>query len=149
MRCSRCNFEDSKVIDSRTSGDAIRRRRECIQCGERFTTHERIEVRVPWIVKRDGRREPYAREKVLHGVALACRKRPVDAGRMAEMALSVETALENLREGEVPASVVGELVMAALREVDEVAYVRFASVYRAFDSVEHFVDAIRPFRETK
>jgi transcriptional repressor NrdR len=147
MRCPRCQHEDTKVIDSRTSGDSIRRRRECLQCGERFTTHERLEQRVPWIVKKDGRREPFAREKVLHGIALACRKRPIDADAMEELVRRVETQLENLRESEVPSTKIGELVMNVLRDVDEVAYVRFASVYREFESAEQFVETIRPLRE--
>lgn len=147
MRCPRCQHEDTKVIDSRTSGDSIRRRRECLQCGERFTTHERLEQRVPWIVKKDGRREPFAREKVLHGIALACRKRPIDADAMEELVRRVEAQLENLRESEVPSTRIGELVMNVLRDVDEVAYVRFASVYREFESAEQFVETIRPLRE--
>jgi transcriptional repressor NrdR len=147
MRCPRCQHEDTKVIDSRTSGDSIRRRRECLECGERFTTHERLEQRVPWIVKKDGRREPFAREKVLHGIALACRKRPIDADAMEELVRRVETQLENLRESEVPSTKIGELVMNVLRDVDEVAYVRFASVYREFESAEQFVETIRPLRE--
>ncbi len=147
MICPKCHHEDSKVIDSRTSGDTIRRRRECLKCGERFTTHERLEVRIPWIVKKDGRREPFAREKVLHGIALACRKRPIDAVAMEDAVRSVEQQLENIREAEVPSTVIGELVMKVLRDVDEVAYVRFASVYRAFESAEQFVETIRPLRE--
>lgn len=147
MRCPKCQHDDSKVIDSRTSGDVIRRRRECLDCGERFTTHERVEVRLPWVVKKDGRREPFVREKVLHGIALACRKRPIDATAMEEAVRRVETALENLREAEVSSSIVGGLVMQVLRDVDEVAYVRFASVYREFESVGQFVETIRPLRE--
>ena len=149
MRCPRCHHPDSKVIDSRAHGDLIRRRRECLaeSCAERFTTFERMEVRLPWVVKKDGRREPFAREKVLHGLALACRKRPVDAAAMEDAVRRVELELDNLREAEVPSAVVGERVMEVLREVDEVAYVRFASVYRAFESVEQFVETIRPLRE--
>lgn len=146
MNCPRCQHDDSKVIDSRTSGDVIRRRRECLRCEERFTTHERVEMRVPWVLKRSGKREPFTREKLLHGVALACRKRPVDADAMEALAVRVEQALSNLREDDVPSTAVGALVMEELRHVDEVAYVRFASVYRAFESVEQFIDAIGPLR---
>ncbi len=147
MNCPQCQHDDSKVIDSRTSGDVIRRRRECLRCEERFTTHERIEMRVPWVLKRSGKREPFTREKLLRGVALACRKRPVDSDAMEALAIRVEQALSNLREEEVPSTTVGELVIGELKRVDEVAYVRFASVYRAFESVEQFIDAIRPLRE--
>jgi transcriptional repressor NrdR len=149
MKCPKCQFPDSKVLETRASGDTLRRRRECLNeaCGERFTTHERIEARLPWIVKKDGRREPFAREKVLHGIALAVRKRPVDAAGMEDAVRRVETALENLREEAVRSSVVGELVMQVLLDVDAVAYVRFASVYRAFESVDQFVETIHPLRD--
>jgi transcriptional repressor NrdR len=146
MRCPVCDAEDSKVVDSRTSQDAVRRRRECLRCGERFTTHERVERRAVWIVKKDGRKEPFSRDKVLSGVALACRKRPVDAAQMEALAERVEAALDARRDAEIPSAVVGEAVLDALREVDEVAWVRFASVYRAFDSVEQFVETIAPLR---
>ena len=148
MICPRCQHDDSKVIDSRTSGDVIRRRRECLRCEERFTTHERIEMRVPWVLKRSGKREPFTRDKLLRGVALACRKRPVDADAMEALAIRVEHAVANLREDDVLSTTVGELVMGELRHVDEVAYVRFASVYRAFESVEQFMEAIGPLRAT-
>ncbi len=149
MRCPACDDAESRVVDSRTTGDAVRRRRECLACGERFTTHERPEKRVLWVVKKDGRREPYARGKVLHGLALACRKRPVDSARLDELARDVEHRLESRRESDIPASAVGEAVMAALLVVDEVAYVRFASVYGAFESVEQFIDAIQPLRDAE
>lgn len=147
MRCPACQFEDSKVIDSRTSGDAIRRRRECLRCGERFTTHERLERRLPWIVKKDGRREPFDPDKVLRGIEHACRKRPIGAEQMDDAVKRVEARLEATRADEVPSSVVGEAVMDVLRDVDEVAYVRFASVYRQFEGVEQFIETIRPLRE--
>jgi transcriptional repressor NrdR len=144
MRCPECQHDDSKVIDSRPGDDAIRRRRECLQCGHRFTTHERIERRLPWVVKRDGRREPFVREKLLHGLALACRKRPVDAAQMEEVVRRVESGLEASRDAEVPSSAVGRALMEEIRQVDEVAYVRFASVYQAFDDAGQFADIIRP-----
>ena len=144
MRCPECQLDDSKVIDSRPGDDAIRRRRECLGCGARFTTHERIERRLPWVVKRDGRREPFLREKLLHGIALACRKRPVDAAQMEEVVRRVESGLEAVKDSEVPSSAVGQALMEELRRVDEVAYVRFASVYQAFDDAGQFADIIRP-----
>ena len=136
------------MIDSRASGDTIRRRRECLAegCGERFTTHERTEARVPWIIKKDGRREPFDRDKVFRGIALACRKRPLDTAAMDDAARRVEMLLET-REGEITAAAVGQAVMEVLRDVDEVAYVRFASVYRQFESVDQFVETIRPLQE--
>lgn len=143
MRCPECGEPESRVVDSRPSADAIRRRRECPTCATRWTTHERIEKRLPWIVKKDGRREPFARDKVLHGLALACRKRPIDAGQLEDMVRKVENALEQSREPEVPSAVVGAAVMQVLAETDEVAYVRFASVYKEFESVDQFVDTIR------
>ncbi|MEQ1501701.1 MAG: transcriptional regulator NrdR [Myxococcota bacterium] len=138
MKCPACHHVDSKVVDSRDAGDAIRRRRSCLACGHRFTTLERLEVRLPMVVKRDGRREPFSRDKVLHGIALACRKRPIDADRREAAVLQVEAALVELREAEVRSSAVGEIVMRVLEELDAVAYVRFASVYRQFESVEQF-----------
>lgn len=147
MRCPSCEDSDTRVVDSRTTGDAVRRRRECQACGERFTTHERPERRVLWVVKKDGRREPFTRQKVLHGLALACRKRPIDDDALDKLVSEVESVLEARRESDLPASLVGEAVMDALRELDEVAYVRFASVYREFESVEQFIEAIHPLRE--
>lgn len=144
MRCPECQHDDSKVIDSRPGDDAIRRRRECLACGHRFTTHERIERRLPAIVKRDGRREPFTREKLLHGLALACRKRPIDMSQMEEIVRRVENTLEASKDPEVPSSAVGRALMDELRQVDEVAYVRFASVYQAFDDATQFAEIIRP-----
>jgi len=143
MRCPECQCRDTRVIDSRTSGgDAIRRRRECQECGARFTTHERIERPLLWVVKKDGRKEPFDRQKVMRGIALACRKRPVDAARLDEAVRELEASLDTRREGEIPSTEVGEAVLEVLRSVDEVAWVRFASVYRAFESVDQFVDLI-------
>ena len=147
MRCPECGHSDSRVVDSRTSGDAVRRRRECLECGARFTTHERAERPMLWIVKQDGRREPFSRDKVLRGLTLACRKRPVDPDALDEAARQVERRLEAAREGEIPSAAVGDVVLEVLREVDEVAYVRFASVYRAFESVEQFIDLVKPLRK--
>jgi transcriptional repressor NrdR len=147
MRCPECQQPDSRVVDSRTAGDHVRRRRECQACAHRFTTYERYERPDLWVLKRGGHKEPYAHDKVLHGIALACRKRPVSAEQLAEAALRVRGLLEQSRESPLPTSAVGEAVMLVLRDVDAVAYVRFASVYRAFESVEEFVDVIRPLTE--
>lgn len=147
MRCPDCGHDDSRVVDSRTTGDTIRRRRQCAVCNARFTTHERLEQRLEWVTKRDGRREPWSREKLLRGVALACRKRPVDAAGMEGVARRVESELDGLAE--VTASDVGGAVLRVLRDVDPVAYVRFASVYGKFESVEQFVDVIAPLREPR
>ena len=141
MRCPSCHHSESRVIDSRTTGDAIRRRRSCSACGHRFTTHERVELRMPWVVKRDGRREPWSRDKVVEGLLLACRKRPIGEEQIAAATSEVEQRL--LAQNEVSSDAVGETVMDVLRELDAVAYVRFASVYGAFESVEQFADAIR------
>jgi transcriptional repressor NrdR len=138
MRCPACQHPDSRVVDSRDTGDAIRRRRSCLQCGHRFSTLERVELRLPWVVKKDGRREPFSRDKVFNGLALACRKRPVNAERLAAAVAEIEQALVELREPEVPSSRIGEVVMRVLQDLDDVAYVRFASVYRQFESVEQF-----------
>lgn len=149
MRCPECQHDDSRVIDSRTAGDAIRRRRQCSACGERFTTHERVEQRLPLVVKKDGRKEPFSRDKVLHGIALACRKRPVDHDDMDEAVRRVEQIVVALREPEIPSERVGDVVMDVLRDVDAVAYVRFASVYRAFESVEQFAETISSWKEKR
>lgn len=147
MRCPACQHPDTRVIDSRTTGDAIRRRRACASCSARFTTHERMDQRLPWVVKKDGRREPFSRDKVIQGIALACRKRPIDASGIDAALRRVEAHLVELREPEVTSARVGEAVLDVLREVDPVAYVRFASVYWEFESVEQFVDAIVGLRE--
>ncbi len=147
MRCPECDADDSRVVDSRTAGDGIRRRRECSACGTRFTTQERIEQRLPWVLKKSGGREPFSRDKVLHGIALACRKRPVSPEEMERAVRQVEARLVGTREPELPSDQVGEAVMAVLRELDHVAYVRFASVYRQFDSIEQFAELIAPLQD--
>ena len=147
MRCPACQHPESRVVDSRTAEAHVRRRRECQACQHRFTTYERMERPRLWVLKRDGHKEPYAHEKVLEGIALACRKRPVSAGAMDEAAARVRAILEAQRVSPIPSSKVGEAVMEVLRDVDAVAYVRFASVYRAFDTVAEFVEVIRPLTE--
>jgi len=144
MRCPFCSAQDTRVVDSRlaTEGTSVRRRRECINCGARFTTYESAEVNVPRIVKRDGRREAYDEDKLRAGMMRALEKRPVDTE-------AVEAAMERIRRGlisagerEVSTQQLGDWVMAELRQLDEVAYVRFASVYRCFEDVQAFLDVI-------
>ena len=146
MRCPACHGIESKVVDSRTTGDVIRRRRQCQACQHRFTTHERVERRLPWVVKRDGRREPFSAKKGMTGLTLACRKRPVGRDALEALVERVELRLSSRREGDVGSDEVGQILMEELSEVDAVAYVRFASVYRAFESVEQFVEAIGPLQ---
>ncbi|MBU4320426.1 MAG: transcriptional regulator NrdR, partial [Nitrospinae bacterium] len=131
MKCLFCGNLEDKVIDSRTSkeGDAIRRRRECLKCGKRFTSYERVEDIVPMVVKKDGRREPFDRPKILRGLEKACEKRPVSVEALEGIVDSIEKKLINLGVKEIPSTWVGEEVMSSLRELDKVAYVRFASVY--------------------
>ena len=140
MRCPFCGHLESQVKDSRPSEDgaAIRRRRLCPQCGGRFTTFERVQLRELTIVKRSGRRSPFDREKLARSIAIATRKRPVDADRVERMVSGITRQLESMGETELPSHVVGEMVMKALRSLDEVAYVRYASVYRDFRETEDF-----------
>jgi transcriptional repressor NrdR len=146
MRCPFCGHAESQVKDSRPSenGDAIRRRRMCPQCGGRFTTFERVQLRELTIVKRSGRRAPFDREKLVRSIAVAIRKRPVDAERLERLVNGIVRQLESMGETEIPSNVVGEAVMKALKSLDEVAYVRYASVYRDFrhtDDFAHFLSA--------
>jgi transcriptional repressor NrdR len=143
MRCPRCNEERSSVVDSRSDGGAIRRRRECQGCGYRYTTYERLEVPTPMVVKKDGRREALHREKMRTGILRACEKRPVTAEVVDRLIDQVESKLHEMCVREVSSREVGELIMAALLEVDEIAYVRFASVYREFSDVSQFVETLQ------
>ena len=138
MHCPFCGSPDSKVIDSRDVDDGIRRRRQCLDpaCAARFTTYERIQSVALFVVKKDGRREEFSREKLLVGLRKACEKRPLPAGQVEAMAADIESALYSANVPEVPSRIVGELVMERLREVDPIAYVRFASVYREFRDLE-------------
>ncbi len=140
MRCPECGHSESKVLDSRPTEDGavIRRRRECLRCEARFTTYEKIEVRPLVVVKKDGRREAFAGDKVLRGLMVACEKRPVPTDQLEQMAGEVERDLRARFEREVPSREIGEAVMARLRTIDQVAYVRFASVYRQFQDIERF-----------
>ena len=151
MKCPSCQHPETKVVDSRVSKDgaAIRRRRECLACGFRFTTYERPELQLPMIVKRDGRREHFSREKVIEGIKKACQKRPISIDQIEAFVDELERELLESGEKEVPSTVIGEKVMEKLHEWDEVAYVRFASVYRRFKDVTEFIAQIEELLETK
>lgn len=145
MRCPTCDSTESRVVDSRVSrgGRAIRRRRECTECGHRFTTYERIEREPLTVRKADGSSEPYERGKLLRSIQIACAKRPVSRDEIEDMVDEVETKLEATDRREVDSQRIGELVMARLRRLDQVAYVRFASVYRDFQDTTEFMEEIR------
>ena len=144
MQCPLCQHLESKVVDSREARDSVRRRRECLGCGHRFTTFERIEFRLPVIVKKDGRRQPFSPEKLLAGVRLACRKRPVTPDHLDEVVTRVERALARRAEREVQTGEIGELALEELRQLDHVAYLRFASVYHAVRSPADFLAVLQP-----
>jgi transcriptional repressor NrdR len=140
MRCPFCGYLEDKVIDSRESreGESIRRRRECLKCAKRFTTYERIDEVPYMVVKKDGRREKFERQKVLSGLLKACEKRPVSMGKLAELVDEVESRLTEIAEREISTTEIGEILVGRLRDVDKVAYVRFASVYHDFQDAEAF-----------
>ena len=144
MKCPFCNHMEDKVVDSRESkeGDAIRRRRECLACDRRFTTYERIDEIPYMVVKKDGRRERFDRQKVLSGLLRACEKRPVPASKLEAIVDAAETFLVDAPERERPTSEVGELIMTQLKSLDTVAYIRFASVYRDFKDVREFKEEL-------
>jgi len=141
MRCPFCAALEDRVVDSRESrdGDVIRRRRECVRCGRRFTSYEKIESLGFQVVKRDERREPYDREKLMQGLQVACRKRPVPQAELDRVAYGIEAAMHDSGEREISSQQLGRMVMDRLRDLDPVAYVRFASVYRRFEDVDAFV----------
>ena len=145
MKCPHCNSEEDRVVDSRAAQDgrAVRRRRECLNCNERFTTYEYVENAPLAIIKGDNRREPYDRRKLLTGITLACKKRPVSVEQIESMVNAIEADLGKNPRSEIESKLVGEMVMERLRKIDEVAYVRFASVYRHFQDKEEFLEEIR------
>jgi transcriptional repressor NrdR len=145
MRCPYCRSEDDKVIDSRSAneGCVIRRRRECIQCTRRYTTYERLEEVPLFVIKKDQRREVYDRGKVLAGIHRACEKRPVPAEAQEAIVIELEKMLEEKYDKEVPTTALGEYVMERLAGIDQVAYVRFASVYRQFKDISHFMKELK------
>lgn len=145
MKCPFCKQDSDKVIDSRAAneGEVIRRRRECTACGKRFTTYERVEEIPMFVVKKDQRREPYDRPKVLSGVHKACEKRPVPLAAQDAIADDLENMIREKYEKEIPSRMIGEFIMQRLAKVDQVAYVRFASVYRDFQDVSHFMKELK------
>jgi transcriptional repressor NrdR len=150
MKCPFCSHIEDKVVDSRESkeGEVIRRRRECLACGKRFTSYERIEQIPNLVVKKDGRRERFDREKILAGLLRACEKRPVPVKTLEGIADRVEAMVQESPDREVPTAEIGEFLMERLRELDKVAFVRFASVYREFKDVDQFMSALKGLLET-
>lgn len=150
MRCLFCGHLESKVIDSRSTeeGSTIRRRRECLECGKRFTTYEKIETIPMIVIKKDGLRETFDREKVLNGILRACEKRPVTLSDIDKLIDDIESKLYNMLEREVTSEKIGEMVMERLKELDDIAYVRFASVYRQFKDINSFMDELAKIIKT-
>lgn len=151
MVCPFCAHLEDKVIDSRESkeGESIRRRRECLKCGRRFTTYERIDEIPYMVIKKDGRREKFERQKVLNGLLKACEKRPVPVGSLASLIDEIEGKLNDNADRELPASEIGEIIMERLEQLDKIAYVRFASVYRDFQDEEAFLSEIKTLMKQK
>jgi transcriptional repressor NrdR len=151
VRCPFCGHPEDRVVDSREAaeGGQVRRRRECLACSRRFTTYERIEETPALVVKRDGRREPYDRGKVLAGLLRACEKRPVALRQLEEAADAVEAAINRLDEREIASTEIGQILMERLRGFDQIAYVRFASVYRRFEDVEQFLVELKRLRRER
>ena len=151
MKCPYCDYTESKVIDSRPAedGTSIRRRRECLKCQKRFTTYEKLETISLIVVKQDNSRQPYDREKVVRGLIRACEKRPITYARMEEIADKIESELYQQMSKEVTSTEIGELVMEHLKELDEVAYVRFASVHKHFSDINSFMTALQELLEDK
>ncbi len=148
MRCPNCGHTDSKVTDSREVESGIRRRRECLNCKVRFTTYERLQSTALMVSKRDSRREEFNREKLVSGIRKACAKRPITSRTIEKMVEDIEAELQHLGQGEVPSNVIGEMVMERLQHLDRVAYIRFASVYRDFQDIESFEQAVNDLRES-
>ncbi len=148
MKCPYCKYTESKVIDSRPTvdGESIRRRRICQQCGKRFTTYETIESRSLMVIKKDGSRQQYDREKLMRGILKACQKRPVTKAQMDDLLSDIEKELYDQQEDEVSSMTIGEMVVERLIDIDEVAYIRFASVYRDFDDVDSFMAELKRIR---
>lgn len=145
MRCPYCGSDTDKVVDSRSSknGQSIRRRRECLKCNQRFTTYEYVEDVSLVVIKNDGSREPFDRKKLLKGITISCAKRPIPTDKLDDMVDSIKHELESRGEQEVSSQLIGELVMERLKEIDDVAYVRFASVYRKFSDKTDFMDELK------
>ncbi|MGK2907556.1 MAG: transcriptional regulator NrdR [Desulfuromonadales bacterium] len=144
MKCPFCAHEDTRVVDSRLGkeGNNIRRRRECVACERRFTTYERVEETLPLVIKKDGRREAFERQKIISGIQRACEKRPVSIATIEKVVDQMEVSLQESGEKEIDSSRIGEAIMEALQALDEVAYVRFASVYRQFRDINEFMSEL-------
>lgn len=151
MKCPFCNEPDTKVVDSRLNqlGEIIRRRRECLRCEGRFTTYERVEEVMPVVIKKDGRREPYLRDKLMGGIAKATQKRQVPTEKLEEIVTRIEKTIQSYGLKEIPGRTIGQMAMAELHRLDKVSYVRFASVYREFRDVEEFMAELQGLPETK
>jgi len=151
MKCPYCNHQKDKVIDSREINNriAVRRRRECLTCGKRFTTYEHIEGRPLALIKKDGRRESFDRNKMIKGIATACEKRPIGIEEIERIVNGIQAEVESQMKKEVESGYLGEMVMNKLRSLDEVAYVRFASVYRQFKTLEDFTDEVKKYKDNK
>ncbi|MBQ8761988.1 MAG: transcriptional repressor NrdR [Clostridia bacterium] len=151
MKCIYCGFQDSKVIDSRTNEDftSVRRRRECPNCGKRFTTFEVYETIPVMVIKSDGSRQAFDREKIRRGIVRACEKRPVTMAQIDEIVANVEKEVYNTLVQEINSKAIGELVMQHIKKIDEVAYVRFASVYRRFADIDNFVELLNSIKNDK
>ena len=149
MNCPFCNHPDSKVVDSRPTdeGGSIRRRRECLACQRRFTTYETVEHMALYVVKKDGTRQAFDKTKILNGLTRACEKRPIPLATLEGVANEIEQLLQNTLEREVSTTTIGELIMEKLREIDQVAYIRFASVYRSFDDIDSFLKELQTFKK--
>ena len=149
MKCPFCNTPDTKVIDSRPADDnaSIRRRRQCIKCNKRFTTYEKLETMPLMVIKKDNTREPYDRSKIESGIIRSCHKRPVSSQMVETIVNEIENRIFSLEDREIPTTVIGEMVMDRLKELDEVAYVRFASVYREFKDINTFMDELKSMLE--
>jgi len=151
MKCPYCSTLDNKVIDSRLSKDGrtIRRRRECLKCERRFTTYERLDELLPMVVKKDGRREPFNREKIIEGIKKSCQKRPVSMTQIEEFVDALEIYFQELGKKEIDSKEIGERVIQSLKNWDEVAYVRFASVYRQFKDINEFMSELEDILKTR
>lgn len=146
MKCPFCNYENSKVLDSRSASNNIRRRRECLACKKRFTTYEIVETTPILVIKNDGSRQPFDPSKIKKGIIKACEKRPVSLSQIENIVSDIEKEIQNNLSGEVRSAVIGELIMEKLKEIDEISYIRFASVYRQFKDASSFVHFVNSFK---
>ena len=148
MKCPYCGKENTRVIDSRPTDDSsIRRRRQCDECGKRFTTYEKVETLPLIVVKKDNNREPYDREKIVAGIVRSCHKRPISMKQINDMVDDIEGQIFNMEEKEIPTTTIGSIVMDKLKDLDEVAYVRFASVYKEFNDIKSFIEIVEEIKK--